>query len=127
MEFLTVATINEILLPPFLFIVTFCFLCCQLKQGKVQGVLEAQETQRAEGTETEKTTLSPLASKASPISPALQNVLVEQDRGETDTLTEAASRPQSELYVQALAAIDELDKREARKVMGGLKLQQKRN
>ena len=27
---LTIATINEILLPPFLFIVTFCFLCCQI-------------------------------------------------------------------------------------------------
>jgi hypothetical protein len=32
MEFVTVATLNEILLPPFLFIVTFCFLCCQLKR-----------------------------------------------------------------------------------------------
>lgn len=127
MEFVTVATVNEILLPPFLFIVTFCFLCCQLKQGKVHGVLEAQETQRAEGAETEKTTLSPLASKASPVSPALQNVLVEQDGGETVTLTEAASSPQSELYAPFLAAIDELGKREARKVMGGLKLQQKRN
>jgi hypothetical protein len=29
MEF-PVATINSILLPPFLFFVTFCFLCCQL-------------------------------------------------------------------------------------------------
>ena len=27
---LTIATINEILLPPFLFIMTFCFLCCQI-------------------------------------------------------------------------------------------------
>jgi hypothetical protein len=32
---ITVATLNEILLPPFLFLVSFCFLCCLLyKPGK---------------------------------------------------------------------------------------------
>jgi hypothetical protein len=118
MEFVTVATVNEILLPPFLFIVIFCFLCCQLKPGKVQGVLQA------EGVQKEKTTLS---SPALSTSPAVENVPVEQDGGETATLTEAALSLQPELYAPFLAAIDELGKREARKVMGGLKLQQKRN
>jgi hypothetical protein len=30
---LTISTINSILLPPFLFVVTFCFLCCQLPRN----------------------------------------------------------------------------------------------
>lgn len=44
-----------------------------------------------------------------------------------DLKPEQGASQQPEVYAQALAAIDNLGKREARKLMGGLKLQQKRN
>lgn len=44
-----------------------------------------------------------------------------------DLKPEPGASQQTELYAQALAAIDGLSKREARKLMGSLKLQQKRN
>ncbi len=57
----------------------------------------------------------------------LEDVPVEQDAEETVTSVEPISSQQTELYAQAIAAIDNLGKREARKIMGALKLQQKRN
>lgn len=56
-----------------------------------------------------------------------EDVPVLRDQAETVTSTSPVSNPQPLLYAQALDAIDNLGKREARKVMGGLKLQQKRN
>jgi hypothetical protein len=44
-----------------------------------------------------------------------------------DLKLEPVSCQQPEVRTQVLAVIDNLGKREARKVMGGLKLQQKRN
>jgi hypothetical protein len=46
---------------------------------------------------------------------------------EADLKLKPVSDPQPSLHVLVLAVIDNLGKREARKVMGGLKLQQKRN
>ncbi len=56
----------------------------------------------------------------------LENVAVEADAVDFVT-SELVSSPQSSLEAIALAALDNLGKREARKLMGGLKLQQKRN
>jgi hypothetical protein len=50
---LTIATINEILLPPFLFIVTFCFLCCQMyKPSKATVATATQQLTKDETTPT---------------------------------------------------------------------------
>jgi hypothetical protein len=142
MEFVTVATLNEILLPPFLFIVVFCFLCCQLPRqshitSTIQPEAEAvatpqQKTETVEEVETEQesTAEESAIDQPQPDTPAvedLENVPVEKEADETVTSASAVSDPQPEAYAQALAVIDNLGKREARKVMGALKLQQKRN
>jgi hypothetical protein len=142
MEFVTVATLNEILLPPFLFIVVFCFLCCQLPRRRYTSTTQQPETEAVatpqQKTETvEVKTEQESAVEESTIEPPqpdtrnevkdLENVPVEKEAPETVTSVEAVSDPQPELYAQALAVIDNLGKREARKLMGGLKLQQKRN
>ncbi len=61
-----------------------------------------------------------------PMTEDLENVPVEADAGDEVTSL-VVSSPQSSLEAIALAALDNLGKREARKLMGGLKLQQKRN
>jgi hypothetical protein len=57
----------------------------------------------------------------------LENVPVEIEADKTVTSVSAVNSPQPELCVQALAVIDNLGKRETRKIMGALKLQQKRH
>lgn len=144
MEF-TVATINSILFPLFLFLVTFCFLCCQLPrhsyitdtiQPKAQEEAIAPPQQEDEPESGEEIlseqepavegTAIPSAQPDTPVTEDLENVPVEADAGESVTAF-SVSNPQSSLEAQALAALDNLGKREARKLMGGLKLQQKRN
>ena len=144
MEF-TVATINSILLPPFLFVVTFCFLCCQLpRHSYITGTIQPKAQEEAIATpqqedepESGEEILSeqepaveelaiPSAQPDTPVTEDLENVPVEADAGESVTAL-SVSNPQSLLEAQALAALDNLGKREARKLMGGLKLQQKRN
>lgn len=144
MEF-TVATINEILFPLFLFLVTFCFLCCQLpRHSYITDTIQpkAQEEaiappQQEDEPESGEEILSeqepavegsaiPSAQPDTPVTEDLENVPVEADAGESVTAF-SVSNPQSSLEAQALAALDNLGKREARKLMGGLKLQQKRN
>jgi hypothetical protein len=132
---LTIATINEILLPPFLFLVVFCFLCCQLKrphyvtatqqpEAEIKPVAFPQPQGSPEAVEEIQIEQEPTIEEAA--TEDLEDVPVKTDVGESVT-TEPIPRPQPELYIQVLAALDELGKREARKVMGGLKLQQKRN
>jgi len=144
MEF-TVATINSILLPPFLFFVTFCFLCCQLpRHSYMTDTIEPKAQEEAIATPqlfdelySEEEILSEQeptveewaiasAQTDTPMTEDLKNVPVEADAGDEVTAL-VVSSPQSSLEVIALAALDNLGKREARKLMGGLKLQQKRN
>ena len=148
---LTIATLNSVLLPPFLFLVVFCFLCCHLprphystatigpeaetnaiaipqqKTSTVESILLEQEPSPATSSYVEK----PAASRPQPDTTAIEDlredVLVEKDAAETVTSAEPISSQQTELEAQALAIIDNLGKREARKLMGGLRLQQKRN
>jgi ribosomal protein S13 len=54
-------------------------------------------------------------------------VPVKKDAAETVTSASSVSNPQPSLYAQALAAIDGLGKREARKLCSPLSIQQKRN
>lgn len=177
---LTIATVNELLLPPFLFVVTFCFLCCQLpdtrtrlatqqpeaeaiaipqphdspstaleilkEQEPVPVIIQDEEFQadvgRAPAVE-ELVTLEPQADillvedkKDVPVeghaaetvtsSKVVAASCTAQD-AEADLKPEPGASQQPEVYAQVLAAIDGLGKREARKMMGGLKLQQKRN
>ncbi len=42
---LTIATLNEVLLPPFLFIVVFCFLCCQIKRTRYTTATDQPEAE----------------------------------------------------------------------------------
>jgi hypothetical protein len=148
---LTIATLNEILLPPFLFLVVFCFLCCHLprsrystatiepeaetsaiaipqqKTSTIEEILLEQEPSPATSSYVEE----PAASRPQPDTTAVEDlredVLVEKDAPETVASAEPISSQQTELEAQALAVIDNLGKREARKLMGGLRLQQKRN
>lgn len=140
MEF--IATVNFILLPPFLFLVVFCFLCCQLPRQSYATAIQQPETEAVVAPPTQSETVKEVEveqesavekhvlSQPQPDTPAienLENVPVETEAEETVTVTEPVSSPQPEVYAQALAALDNLGKREARKIMGGLKLQQKRN
>jgi hypothetical protein len=144
---LTIATLNEVLLPPFLFIVVFCFLCCQIKQTRYttatdQPLAEAivipqQKTEPSTVEEILQADVGRAPVVEEPATPSPQpdtlatedkkDVPVEKDTAETVTSVEPISTQQTEFYAQVLAAIDKLGKREARKLMGGLKLQQKRN
>jgi hypothetical protein len=143
---LTIATINEILLPPFLFVVTFCFLCCQLPRARYTTATQLKEAEdgavatqqplhefysveeillEQESAAEESDTPSP-----QPDTPAMEDfedVPVEKDAAETVTSASAVDDPQPVLYAQALAAIDGLGKREARKLCSPLSIQQKRN
>ncbi len=159
---LTIATVNELLLPPFLFVVTFCFLCCQLprtrtrlatpqpeaeaiaipqpqdepstaleilkEQEPVPAIIQDEELQ-GDVWETpvvdEPATAEPQPNTS--VTEELKDVPAKKDVAETVTSAEPISKPQPELYAQVLAAVDGLGKREARKLMGSLKLQQKRN
>lgn len=140
MEF--IATINEILLPPFLFLVVFCFLCCQLPRQNYTTAIQQPETEVVATPPTQTETVKEVEveqksaleehvlSQPQPDTPAienLENVPVETEAEETVTSVEPVSSQQPELEAQALAVIDNLGKREARKIMGALKLQQKRN
>ena len=144
---LAIATLNEVLLPPFLFIVVFCFLCCQMKRTRYTTAIDQPEIepiaipqQKTEPYSVEEILQADVGSVPvveEPATPSPQpdkratedfeDVPVEKDVEETVTSAEPISTQQTEFYAQALAVIDELGKREARKLMGGLKLQQKRN
>ncbi len=139
---LTIATLNFILLPPFLFIVVFCFLCCQKRSASYTTVMQQPETeavttpqiqtQTVEEAEVEQESAGEenalnQSQDDTPAIEILENVPVSTEAEETATSIETVNTPQPELCTQALAVIDNLGKREARKIMGALKLQQKRN
>ncbi|NEQ27040.1 MAG: hypothetical protein F6K28_50115 [Microcoleus sp. SIO2G3] len=129
MEF--IATVNEFLLPPFLFLVVFCFLCCQLpRQSYTTAIQEPKaeaaatpprksETVKEVEVEQESAIEENFLNQSQPDTPAIENL--------ENVPVEALNNPQPELCTQVLAVIDNLGKREARKIMGALKLQQKRN
>ncbi len=143
---LTTATINEILLPPFLFVVTFCFLCCQLPRTRYTTATQLKEAEdgavatqqpldefysveeillEQESAVEESGTPSPQPD--TPATEDFEDVPVKKDAAETVTSASSVSNPQPSLYAQALAAIDGLGKREARKLCSPLSIQQKRN
>jgi hypothetical protein len=143
---LTTATINEILLPPFLFLVTFCFLCCQLPRTGYTTATQLKEAEdgavatqqpldefysveeillEQESAVEESGTPSPQPD--TPATEDFEDVPVKKDAAETVTSASSVSNPQPSLYAQALAAIDGLGKREARKLCSPLSIQQKRN
>lgn len=144
---LTNATLNEVLLPPFLFIVVFCFLCCQIKRTCYTIATDQPEAEAIAipQPQTEPSTVekilqadvgrTPVVEEPATPSPQpdtlatedFEDVPVEKDTAETVTSVEPISTQQTEFYAQVLAVIDKLGKREARKLMGSLKLQQKRN
>lgn len=150
MEF--IATVNEILLPPFLFLVVFCFLCCQLPRSSYTSatiqplaktvvtpqpaaIEEIQEIQAEIEQEPVLVTVPTVEEKVCDIGsapvvkphPRTTEVAAAETALVADLKPEPGASQQTELYAQALAAIDGLSKREARKLMGSLKLQQKRN
>lgn len=150
MEFITVSTLNEILLPPFIFLVTFCFLCCQVaspipKSGTnrvtelkplnqntsicephTETVVEIKEEEEnlaiAENpyVEAKEETLE---IEASPIGGATSL----EESSSDSCLNQQDSSEQLEIHGLISKALDTLTKRQARKLMGGLGLQQKRN
>ncbi len=139
---LTIATLNFILLPPFLFIVVFCFLCCQLPRTSYTTAIQQPETEVVTTPQIQTETVEEVEAEQKSVgeehalnqpqadTPAieiLENVPIETEAEETVTSVSAVSSPQPELCTQVLAVIDNLGKREARKIMGALKLQQKRN
>ena len=135
---LTIATLNEILLPPFLFFVTFCFLCCQLSRLGATVTIQP-ETKPVAIPQPEAIEEIQVQTEQEPVPVTVPTVeeltcaiwaapVVEpQTAQETDLKPEPGASQQSKLHAPVLAVIDNLGKREARKVMGGLKLQQKRN
>jgi hypothetical protein len=132
-----------------LFTAYFCFACCffyapsssteqlpkepeKLKKEEkelLQVPTQPQPTaiEKAPVPEPEQEPAPETQTEAKAIASPWEDVPVEADVDEIVTTVEPVSNPQPELYAQALTVIDELGKREARKVMGGLKLQQKRN
>lgn len=149
MEFITVSTLNEILLPPFIFLVTFCFLCCQVPspipkcgtnrvteleplnqntsicEPHTETVVEIKEEENlaiAENpyVEAKEETLE---IETSPIGGATSL----EESSSDSCLNQQDSSEQLEIHGLISKALDTLTKRQARKLMGGLGLQQKRN
>ncbi len=132
------ATLNEILLPPFLLLIVFCFACCQLprhsatvstterpvetERGTVEtlhGDIETEQefTTAIEHSERIEDSLEDLASPSS-----VENVTVEKATQEALMKTVTP-----ELYARTVAVIDNLNKVNARKLCKPLGIQQKRN
>lgn len=149
---LTIATLNEVLLPPFLFIVVFCFLCCQLNHPRkavatIQpetepvatpqpaAIEEIQEIEAEIEQEPVFVTTPTVEEFACDIWKALvvephplsTEMAAAETAIEADLKPEAGASQQPEVYAQVLAVIDELGKREARKLCSPLGIQQKRN
>lgn len=150
MEF-TIATLNEVLLPPFLFLITFCFLCCQLPRPRYATAHELSEASRVVTPQpAEEEEIQPLTEQeSSPTKvPAVEELACDEREApvvfesatrephplttevveaEPDLKPEPGASQQPSLYALVITVLDGLSKREARKLMGGLLLQQKRN
>ncbi|HEY9608694.1 hypothetical protein [Allocoleopsis sp.] len=133
------ATLNEILLPPFLLLIVFCMMCCQLprhsatvstttessvetERGTVEtlhGDIEAEQefTTAIEASLCIEDSVEDLAPPSS-----AENVPVEKA-----TSLAVMKTVTPELYAQTVAVIDKLNKVSARKLCKPLKIQQKRN
>ncbi len=132
------ATLNEILLPPFLLLIVFCMMCCQLPRHSATVATTERPVETERGTvetlhgdiETEQeftTAIDPskriedsLEDLASPSS--VENVTVEKATQEALMKTVTP-----ELYARTVAVIDNLNKVNARKLCKPLGIQQKRN
>ncbi len=132
------ATLNEILLPPFLLLIVFCFACCQLprhsatvstterpvgtEQPSVETLHGDIETEQEFTTAIEHSERieDSLEDRASPSS--VENVTVEKATQEALMKTVTP-----ELYARTVAVIDNLNKVNARKLCKPLGIQQKRN
>ena len=119
-------TVNEILMPAFIFTVTFCFLCCQVSSGKTNITVHPEVEVEAGN----------LASAVEPAVEAEPVAVVEPAAVEPVPVVEpAAVEPvavepvavEAELYNQVLDRINSLKKLEARQLCKPLGIQQKRN
>ncbi len=143
------ATLNEILLPPFLLLIVFCFACCQLPRHsatvstKIEQPVELQqpavETLLARSkTEQKFTTLVEASDEEASLRiensvedlaslSSVKKVPVE-NATRYDCTQEALNVTLTpELYTEAVAVIDSLNKVSARKLCKPLRIQQKRN
>lgn len=128
-----IATLNEVLLPPVLFSIVFCFVCCQLPRTNYTAA-HPVETERA-AVETPQPQIENAAINPSDTSSDAEEK-VENLTPEENTENVPVSLPventeekivTAELYARAVAAIDSLSKVKARKLCKPLGIQQKRN
>jgi hypothetical protein len=115
-------TLNEILMPAFIFTVTFCFLCCQVS-GKTRTVHPEVESETL-ALATEPVAVEPVVAEPAGVEPVVaEAVAVEPVVAEAVAVEPVAP----ELYEQALNIINGLKIREARQLCKPLGIQQKRN
>ena len=134
-------TVNEILMPAFIFVVTFCFLCCQVSGNKtvhaeveagnsvpeVEAVAEelvAEELVAEEPVAEEPVAAEPVAAEPVAAEPVVEEPVAEEPVAEEPVAEEPVA---AELYEEALKIINGLKKLEARKLCKPLDIQQKRN
>ena len=141
MEFITISAINDFLLPPFIFLVTFCFLCCQVAEPGTKNETTVQENKSANSLSssqvTQDSTRAEPPKKTEVIEDQIEKINHSPESQEADTAKEIKVCPNEELVneketeEEVLPAGSEkleiLTKRQARKLMSALKLQQKRN
>lgn len=139
MEFTTVSAINEFLLPPFIFMVAFCFLCCQIAEP-ARKKTETGQSHNPSNSSSSRETNPPKEAKITEqkVEPRIQNPQVQElvtaenepksysDEEPIDKPDKAEEQVQK-VQPDGLERLDKLSKREARKLMGALKLQQKRS
>ena len=153
MEFLAVDALNEILLPPFIFLETFCFLCCQVAEPitALEPITDLETysgdssspTILDKGSETVTETVTEAVAECDKFCDESEEIIAvtespqiphEEILGETEipqieesVVLEESMFSNSEEVEKIAATLDNMTKRQARKLMGGLGLQLKRN
>lgn len=125
-------TVNEILMPTFIFMVTFCFLCCQVSgkatvHAEIESVPEVEPVAAEPMAEVEPVAAEPVAAEPmTEVEPMaeVERVAVEPVAVEPIAEVEPVA---TELYEEALKIINGLKKLEARQLCKPLGIQQKRN
>lgn len=137
------ATLNEILLPPVLLLIVFCTLCCQLprhsatvstktEQPAVETLLALSKTEQKFITlieASDKQVSLHIEDSVEDLAPpsSVENVPVENATRYNCTQEALNVAVTPELYTEAVAVIDSLNKVSARKLCKPLGIQQKRN
>lgn len=101
---LTTATINSILLPPFLFFVTFCFLCCQLSLKSYTTATIGSKTEAETVTTTqsqdEPSTALEIQTLIEPAPARIQDKELQADLWETPVVEEPTKSEPNTLLVE---------------------------